>query len=131
MAGSDNIAERIINGDYDGAKDDLGLPCPTDPDDPSVEYMVKRILIRFPHIYQYNNAIYIGRELQRENPNNLVRLTNVYNSYAKGAKHMLVWNKLREVLPVFDDSKIWISPTLLWNMKTCEFEEQDPQENYV
>ena len=128
-----DLAKKLIERRNDRpGLDDLGLPLPGDPEHPSLDYMVARIITRNPHIYQEKNGdIYLGMKKITENQANLVQLSNTFNVYAKGARHQLVWNKLREILPVFDDTKLWIAPGVLWDKEDCSFVEQPPQDNYV
>ena len=125
-----DLADRIING-VGGAQDELGVYLPPDPDNPPPEYMAQRILVRNPHLYTENGKIYIDRTEIKETAENLVGLANLYNRLAVGPRHRLVWNKLREMAPVYDPDYIWVSPELVWNMKTCELEKQEPKENHI
>lgn len=126
-----DIAEQIISGAVSdggspwGELDDYGLPVKFAY---HVDYTVARIIARHPDICvnQHDNGIYLldsnNRLPVKENSRTVVELSNFASPF-KGDRAVLVFTRLREVLPKIDMESVSVGGGLVFDGRTHTLKE--------
>lgn len=133
-----SLADKIIeqnSSSMSGEELDLvlGIPLQAISKNP-VDHLAARIIVLNPNMYidPVDNSIWRSDVRIREDASTITALANYYDrQYHLPNIYPLVYNRLRELLPRLSRDKLWISPTLLFNRKTGELEEQLPKENHI
>lgn len=126
-----DIAEQIITGAASdggspwGELDDYGLPVKFSD---HVDYTVARIIARHPDICvnPHDNGIYLldsnSRLPVKENSRTVMELSNFASPF-KGDRSVLVFNRLREVLPKIDMESVAVGDGLVFDGRTHALKE--------
>lgn len=126
-----NLAEQIISGNADdnsspwGELDQYGLPIKFSD---HVDYTVARIIIRHPDICVNpdDGQLYLLKGFDRgpiiENSRTIVELANFASPF-RGDRAVLVFNRLKEVLPKIDMHSVIVGDGLVFDGETKQLKE--------
>ncbi len=138
---ADQIIERSSVAQEEGEEalepvmtEHLGVPVSLSAmqKDPVNHLAARMILLNRLYVNSIDDSIWNGYTRISETPQTITALANYYDpTYKLPHIYPLVYNRLREVLPRLSRDKLWISPTLLFNRKTGELEEQLPKGNHI
>lgn len=101
--------------------DDVGLPM---PDTPNNAYIVARIIAQHnSHMYKVGDTIYYkGKAMSNKIKDNLVILNGKADPLIRGDNCLLIWERLKELTPKYDNTLIKITDGIWWNRKTASVE---------
>lgn len=105
-------------------KDNLGLPA---PDHHTVDYICARVLKQHPDIYKHKGRLYDGHTQIREDKLTLISYNGATDKFIKPDTTVLIWDKIRELVPELSFDKITISPHLVWDVRKGELEWLDTE----
>ena len=136
-----NLAEAIIkqnerkggspSGNYpDGYHlDDMGYLVEDNLDADKAryaEYLLFRILRKHNNIYMRYGQLYCGHRLLDGTVQEVLELADSPVAHARAGQVAWIFNRLREVAPQIDESKIVVAPGVYWDMdkaELCDLEE--------
>lgn len=122
-----SLADQIIQAretHQDQRKDDLGLPIPDwfTQKDYSPDYLAARTFLLHPQIYFHNTLLWEHGEYIEENATTLASLAR-WPHPVSPTMLAVVWDRIRELAPRLDPTRIAITSDLIFNMSTGEFEK--------
>lgn len=129
-----NLADKVIEANEEEKVKDEGLDEYGLPMLDTVDYMVARIIkidqetIGGNLHMRSDDHIWQGNQWVAENLNNLYRLAKWKRSIPTW-KQSLVWQRLREVLPILSKDKFIVADNLVWNRKEAKLEFVDNKPN--
>lgn len=132
-----SLADQIIEQNSSPARGEeldqvLGIPLQEISQNPVDHLAARMIVLNNLYVNPDDNSIWNHTTRINEDAKTVTKLANYYDrSYQLPQIYPLVYNRLREVLPRLSRDKLWITPTLLFNRKTGELEEQLPKENHI
>lgn len=103
-------------------RDSLGLPV---PDRHTVDYICARVLKQHPDIYKFKDRLYDGHTQIKEDKLTLISYNGEIDKFIKPDTTVLIWDRIRELVPELSFDKIIISDHLIWDMKKGELEWRD------
>lgn len=129
-----NLADKVIEANKeenikDEGLDEYGLPIMD-----TIDYMVARIIMIDQQTIGGNlhmrsdDHIWQGNQWVAENLNNLHKLAKWGHSIPTW-KQSLVWQRLREVLPILSKDKFVVADNLVWDRKEAKLEFVETKPN--
>lgn len=133
-----DLASQLIEANKKEEKeeiqiDELGLPLPQKKtEEAHYAYLTARALFLNKHLYTRNNKTELWNSYDKINPTeeDMVRLTKCYERIPKQGI-IYIYDRLRELVPYLDESKIAITPTLLWDIEKQELVETKEEINVI
>lgn len=87
------------------------------------QYVLVRCKKLNPHLHTRDNAfLFNSHTIVNKHPNDIAELAGLAETLTTPLA-ALVYNRLIEIVPKLDKTRIEVTPGLVWNMDTCEFEE--------
>lgn len=124
-----DLAEQIIqnNSKPNTKTDDLGIPIPPEfsKNDYSPDYLVARVFLLHPQIYLYRTVLWEHGDIVREDTTTLASLAR-WPYTIPLPMQAVVWDRIRELAPHLDTSKVAIAPDTFFNIETGELEPIPP-----
>lgn len=101
--------------------DDVGLLIPEVENN---DYIVARIICRNKRkLFKANGVVYYNRApMSNKIKDNLVMLNGKTDSLIRGDNCILIWERLKELLPEYNRDCIKIADGFIWNRKTTNIE---------
>lgn len=101
--------------------DDVGLPAPEVENN---DYIVARIICRNKRsLFKVGDEVFYGRKPMSNNiKNNLVILNGKADTLIKGDNCILIWERLKELLPEYNRDFIKITDGVVWNKRKADIE---------
>lgn len=133
-----NLADQLIEANREEEKeehkvDEYGLPLPKKKD-PQMRcnYLVARAIYINKHLYTRNSGkdLYNGHEIVRPRAADIARLAKWVEPLNKQAT-IYIYDKIKELVPYLDESKIAITPNLLWDIEKQELIETKEVVNVI
>lgn len=118
------IADELIKSiESDGANgyDEVGLPIPNEENN---DYIVARIICRNKRrLFKIGEDIFLDRKPMFGNiKNNLVVLNGKASPLIRGDNCLLIWERLKEVLPEYNRDYIKIADGIVWNRNNADID---------
>lgn len=113
--------------------DELGIPLPRKKtNEAHYAYLTARALFLNKHLYTRDNKTQLWNSHDKIRPieEDIVRLTKCYERIPKQGI-IYIYDRLRELVPYLDESKIAITPTLLWDIEKQELVETEEEINVI
>ncbi len=134
----DDLAEQLIKANeaekkIETEKDELGLPLPQKKTpEAKYNYLAARALFINKHIYTRNNKTELWNEHEKIKPkrSDISKLARWYGPLPPEGV-VYVYEKLKQVAPYLDETKIAITPTMLWDIENQELIETDEPVNVI
>lgn len=123
----DSLADQIIQARETHHKqrvDDIGLPIPDwfTRKDYTPDYLAARTFLLHPQIYFYNTLLWERGSHIEEDATTLASLAR-WPHPVSPTMLAVVWDRIRELAPKLDTTRIAITSDLIFNLATGEFEE--------
>lgn len=120
-----DLAEQIIqnNSRPKTKTDDLGISLPTDfsKKDCPPDYLAARVFLLHPQIYLYRTVLWEHGDIVREDATTLAKFARWHHQITPPMQ-VVVWDRIRELAPRLDTTRISITSDLVFNISTGEFE---------
>lgn len=123
-----DLADRLIakkeRNPYalDSARDDIGIPIPPQK---SIDYFCARVLKQHPGIYKFRGKLYEEHCLITEDRKTLISYNGEVDKFINSDNTVLIWDRIRTLVPELSFDKIKISSHLMWDIKKGELEWQN------
>lgn len=121
---ADRLIERQRQEKQEREKDDLGIPIPPNAET-NIDYAVVHIIGHNPKMYKYNDKIYLGHKEIKETLANCVKYSHHRFKSMSSYGYILIWEKVKSLLPELNLDKIVISDHLAFNIVTGQLEESE------
>lgn len=124
------IADEIItsmNKSISNEYDDVGLPIPQEETN---DYIVARIICRNKdRLFKIGDTIFRDRKpLDGNIRQTIVVLNGKEDKLIRGDNCLIIWERLKEVLPEYDRDAIEIVNGIVWNRKNADIEYRNETE---
>lgn len=122
-----SLADQIIQArekQQEQKVDDIGLPIPDwfTHKNYTPDYLVARVFMLHPQIYLHNTLLWEHGEHIEEDNTTLASLAK-WPYTVSPSMLAVVWDRIRELAPELDRTRIAITSDLVFNMGTGEFEK--------
>ena len=104
-------------------RDDMGYLVETNLDQNKAryaEYLLFRILRKHNNIYMRYGRLYCGHRLLEGTIQEVLELADSPTAHARAGQAAWIFNRLRELAPEIDETKIIIGPGIYWDMDKAE-----------
>lgn len=84
------------------------------------EYLLFRILRRHPNLYMRYGRLYCGHRLLSGSTQEVLELADSPDARCRAGQAAWIFNRLRELAPEIDETKILVAPGLYWDTDKAE-----------
>lgn len=124
------IADEIItnmNNSQSSEYDDVGLPIPQEETN---DYIVARIICRNKdRLFKIGDTVFRDRKPLGGNiRQRIVILNGKQDKLIRGDNCLIIWERLKEVLPEYNRDAIEIANGIVWNRKKADIEYRNEKE---
>ena len=123
MGLADDIIKQNASDDPSLKYDDVGLPIPETKNN---DYIVSRIICRNKRrLFKVGDNIWYDRKVMSGRiKDNLIILNGKTDNLIRGDNCILIWERLKEVLPEYNRDYIKIADGLVWNRRKADIENE-------
>lgn len=119
-----NIADELIARRNKANNDQFGIPIPSDAEH-NIDYACAQILGYHPKLHLRGDKIYDGHTLVKEDLQTCIRYAHRHFRSMNQYGYVLIWQRLKEIIPHLSEEKVVISDHLAFNRDTCKLEWSD------